>query len=61
MRWWGWGEGAGAVTLPAAAESMLRSELSLDPTRGVERMALTASAGGLAGFATLAFLGTFVP
>ncbi|MDQ3146887.1 MAG: hypothetical protein M3R01_08140, partial [Actinomycetota bacterium] len=29
--------------------------------RGVERMALTASAGGLAGFATLAFLGAFVP
>jgi hypothetical protein len=29
--------------------------------RGVERMALTLSAGGLAGFATLAFLGTFVP
>jgi Mannosyltransferase (PIG-V) len=29
--------------------------------RGLERMALTASAAGLAGFSTLAFLGTFVP
>ena len=29
MRWWGWGEDAGAVTLPDAASHLLRDELDL--------------------------------
>ena len=30
MRWWGWGDDAGAVPLPGAAAELLRSELGVD-------------------------------
>ena len=40
MRWWGWGEDAGAITLPDAAASMLRAELGLDGSESGERVAL---------------------
>jgi len=31
MRWWGWGEDGHAVSLPPAAEALLRDELGVDP------------------------------
>ena len=31
MRWWGWGEDGNAVSLPPAAETMLRDGLGVDP------------------------------
>ncbi len=31
MRWWGWGQDGHDVTLPPAAEGLLRDELGLDP------------------------------
>jgi alkyldihydroxyacetonephosphate synthase len=31
MRWWGWGEDGHAVSLPPAAEGLLREELGADP------------------------------
>ena len=31
MRWWGWGEDESALTLPPAAETLLREELELGP------------------------------
>ena len=31
MRWWGWGEDGHAVSLPPAAEELLREELGVDP------------------------------
>ncbi len=40
MRWWGWGEDEGALALPPAADSLLRSELSLEDAPRAERMAL---------------------
>lgn len=44
MRWWGWGEDSGAITLPDAAASMLRSELGLDGSEKGERVALESIA-----------------
>jgi alkyldihydroxyacetonephosphate synthase len=32
MRWWGWGEDGHAVPLPAAAATLLRDELGVDPS-----------------------------
>ncbi len=40
MSWWGWGEDAGAITLPDAAASMLRAELGLDGSESGERVEL---------------------
>jgi hypothetical protein len=31
MRWWGWGEDGHAVSLPPAAEELLREELGVEP------------------------------
>jgi alkyldihydroxyacetonephosphate synthase len=33
MRWWGWGEDAGAISLPEAAAGLLRSELGIEERR----------------------------
>ena len=30
MRWWGWGEDSGAISLPEPALALLREELGLD-------------------------------
>ena len=40
MRWWGWGEDGHDVTLPPAAEELLRGELGLDPAARSEPVAL---------------------
>jgi alkyldihydroxyacetonephosphate synthase len=33
MRWWGWGEDAGAISLPEPAAALLRSELGMEERR----------------------------
>ena len=40
MRWWGWGEDAGAIALPDAAGAMLRTELGLDGSERGQRVTL---------------------
>ena len=40
MRWWGWGEDGGAVTLPEAALAQLRAELGMDGSEGGGRVEL---------------------
>ena len=40
MRWWGWGEEEGAVALPDAASSLLRTELGLNGSESSPRVAL---------------------
>ena len=40
MRWWGWGEDGHDVTLPPAADELLRGELGLDPAARSEPVAL---------------------
>lgn len=40
MRWWGWGEDEGAIALPEPAVHRLRSELGLNGSEGIARVAL---------------------
>jgi alkyldihydroxyacetonephosphate synthase len=40
MRWWGWGEDSGAISLPAPALALLREELDLDGSETGTRVEL---------------------
>jgi alkyldihydroxyacetonephosphate synthase len=40
MRWWGWGEDSGAITLPAPALALLREELGMDGSEAGARVEL---------------------
>ena len=40
MRWWGWGEDEGAITLPEPALTLLRDELGMDGSEAGTRVAL---------------------
>ena len=40
MRWWGWGEDEGAITLPGPALALLHEELDMDGSERGERVAL---------------------
>ena len=40
MRWWGWGEDSGAISLPEPALAMLREELGLDGSHTGSRVQL---------------------
>ena len=40
MRWWGWGEDSGAITLPDSALALLREELGMDGSETGARVEL---------------------
>jgi alkyldihydroxyacetonephosphate synthase len=40
MRWWGWGEDSGAISLPAPALALLRDELEMDGSEAGDRVEL---------------------